>query len=498
MDFSDKTSYSINTKAMTLIVAGILVLVNILSLRYFVRFDLTESKQYSISDSTENILAGLEDIVTVKAYFTENLPPQFLPIDRYVRDILAEYEAYGSGNFSYEFVDPERKIEAAQEAQRIGVQQVRMQVRENDSFSVKNGYLGLGIFFEGKTEAIPVIQESDLSNIEYDLTSLIVKLTQPREMVVGFLQGHDEHSMNSSPYGAQQEGADYTGVSQVLSRNYDVKSINFARGDTLEGVDALIAAGAKRDLSDRDIFEIDQYLLKGGKAIFLIDSVSQVAGGIDVQPMENNVKNLFVPMGVTVDTNVLLDSLSELTNFQEGPGQFFFLQYPPFIRLVSDNFTSFPVVAKIQSFVVRFVSSLTFTEDENLNYDKFANTSPSSWSQEGSFNLAPTAIQQPAQDQLSSRTVGVSITGMMPRISDKDLVPALQEWIKDDKSGEYALKNVEKDENKKNREIVKEAQAEANVIIFADSDFIADPYIRNDQTSLVVFQNMVDYLVFGD
>ena len=120
MDFSDKTSYSINTKAMTLIVAGILVLVNILSLRYFVRFDLTESKQYSISDSTENILAGLEDIVTVKAYFTENLPPQFLPIDRYVRDILAEYEAYGSGNFSYEFADPERKVEAAQEAQRIG------------------------------------------------------------------------------------------------------------------------------------------------------------------------------------------------------------------------------------------------------------------------------------------------------------------------------------------------------------------------------------------
>ncbi|MDZ4216941.1 MAG: GldG family protein, partial [Candidatus Gracilibacteria bacterium] len=277
MDYRDKLKHSVNSKALALIVLGILVLLNILSLRYFFRFDWTQNKQYSISDSTVSILHDLDDLVTVKAYFSDDLPPQALPIRQYVQDLLSEYKAYGSGHFDYEFVDPSTNSDVAQEASGLGVQEIRMQVVENDSLQVKNGYMGIGLFFGGNTEGIPVLQAEELGNLEYDLTSRILKMSQPREMVVAFLSGHGEHEIGTGvPFVDQGKDVDYAIAGQQMRANYAVRTLDFSAGDTLEGVDVLVVAGPKRDLSDRDIFEIDQYLLQGGKAVFLIDGIDQI------------------------------------------------------------------------------------------------------------------------------------------------------------------------------------------------------------------------------
>jgi len=499
MDFRDKTSYSINTKAMAFIVLGILILVNILSTRMFVRFDWTQGKQYSISDSTKALLTGLDDIVTVKAYFTEDLPPQFISLRQYVKDILSEYKAYSAGNFDYEFVDPMKDLKHAQEAQSIGVQQVRMQIRENDSFQVQNGYLGLGLFYEGRTESIPVIQQEDAANLEYDLTSLIIKMTKPKLHVVGFLKGHGEHTVGN---GIQVAGAasqdTYSSVGQYLRKNYDVRTIDFSQQQTLDSVDVLVVAGPKRDLTERAVFEIDQFLLRGGKAIFLVDAIRQIETGINLEVLDINAKNLLSPLGLTVDSNLMLDALSELANFSEGPGRFYFLQFPPFIRLVAENFSSNPIVTKIQSFVVRFVSSITVTEVDGLIYDRIVHTSPSSWYQEYPFQVNPSSIPQPKPEQGGARPVVVSVKGFLPRISSSESVPPLQEWIQKPGTQDYELKTVSTDDHRRGRQVSKEPSAESQVILFSDSDFITDGALQNDQASLVLFLNAVDSLTLGD
>ncbi|MGE3279100.1 MAG: GldG family protein [Candidatus Altimarinota bacterium] len=499
MDFRDKKTYSIHHKAAVFIVLGILILVNILSLRYFVRFDWTRDDQYSISDSTKELLQGLEDIVTVKAYFTENLPPQLIPVRQYVRDILSEYKAYSGGNFDYEFVDPAEDVESAQEAQQIGVQQVRMQVRENDSFQVQNGYLGIGLFFEGKTEAIPVIQEQDAANLEYDLTSLIIKMTQPRIHVVGFLQGHGEHQMGAGvQVSGQRPQEDYNAVGQFLRKNYEVRMVDFSKQQSLEGVDVLVVAGPKRDLTERAVFEIDQFLLRGGKAVFLVDGIRQIENGLNLEVLDVNAKTLLSPFGLTVDSNVMLDTLSELANFSEGPGRFYFLQFPPFIRLVADNFSANPIVAKIPSFVVRFASSISINQVAGLSYDQIVNTSPSSWYQDYPFQLNPSSIPQPKPEQGGSKPMMVSVRGLLPRISTAVAVPVLQQWVEQAETKDFELRTVTPDQNKNGREVLLEAQAESEVVLFSDSDFIADPAIQNDQTSLVLFLNTIDSLTLGD
>lgn len=499
MDFRDKSSYSLNSKVLTILVLAILIVVNFLSLKFFVRFDWTKGDQYSISDSTKDLLTGLDDLISVKAYFSDDLPPQLLPVKQYVRDILSEYEAYSDGNFRYEFVDPALDLKAAQEAQQIGVQQVRMQVRENDSFQVRNGYLGLGIFYEGKTEAIPVIQEQDAANLEYDLTSLIIKLTQPKLHAVAFLSGHGEHGIGP---GVQVPGRstadDYTAVGQFLRKNYEVKTVDFSQQQNLEGIDVLVVAGPKRDLTEREIFEIDQFLLQGGKAIFLVDGIEQLENGINLQVLDVNAKTVLAPLGLTVESDLLLDTLSELANFSEGPGRFYFLQYPPFIRFVSQNFSSNPIVAKIPSFVGRFVSSISISEVDGLIYDRIVNSSPSSWAQTYPFQVNPTSMPQPTPEQGGEKPVMVSVKGLLPRISTATSVPALQQWVKKADSEEYELKAVAGDKNRSGREIVEQAQAESQVILFSDSHFVIDQAIGDDQAPLVLFLNAVDSLVLGD
>lgn len=499
MDFQDKRLYSINNKALAAVVLGILVLVNILSLSFFVRFDWTRGGQYSISDSTVQLLQGLDDIVTVKAYFTADLPPQLLPVRQYVQDILSEYKAYSGGNFNYEFIDPSANVEAAQEAQQVGVQEVRMQVRENDSFQVKNGYLGLGIFYQAKTEAIPVIQEQDAGNLEYDLTSLIIKMAQPKLRVVAFLQGHGEHGIGPGvQLPGQRPDEDYTALAQSLRKNYEVRTVDFSKQQTLEGVDVLVVAGPKRDLTERDVFEVDQFLLKGGKAVFLVDGIKQIENGINLEVLDVNAKTLLAPLGLTVDSNLMLDTLSELANFSEGPGRFYFLQFPPFIRLVADNFSSSPIVTKIQSFVVRFISSISVQQKDGLTYDRIVSTSPTSWHQDYPFQINPTSLPPAKPEQGGAKPVVVAVKGLFPRISDQDAVPALQQWVKKGEAEDYELKPVTPDEKRKGREVLKTAQAESQVVLFSDSDFVTDPALQNDQAPLVLVLNTVDSLVLGD
>ncbi len=482
---------------MVWLVLGVLILVNVLSLRYFLRFDLTKNQQYSISESTIGILSELDDIVEVKAYFSSDLPPQFIPVQRYVKDLLGEYAAYGSGNFDFEFVDPNVDFDAAQEARKVGVEQVRMQVRENDSFQVKNGYMGIGIFYAGNAAGIPVVQQSEIGSLEYDLTSLIVKMSQQRVQTVAFLQGHGEHEISQSVGLPGQQSLGLSTLNQVLSQTYKVSTVDFAKQQTLDGVDVLIVAGAKRDLTERDVFEIDQFLLKGGKAIFLVDAIQQIQGGTTVENLDTNLNTLFEPLGVTVNQSLMLDKISELAQFSEGPGRVFFLQYPAFIRLVSQNFSANPIVAKMEAAVVRFVSHLTITQKEGLDYDAFMRTSEQSWHQVAPFNSAPNSLPAPEADKSGSQAVVTTVSGLFPRLSSSTSVPPLQRWS--EVVGEdFQLEAVIPDQNRTGREILTEAQAEASIIIMADSDFVLDPYVRQNQTPLVLVQNMVDSLTFGD
>src|SRR3989304_1044778 len=88
------------------IIAGILVLLNIVSIRVFGRLDVTGNKLFTLSDASKEIVGSLDDRVTIKAYFTEDLPSPYNNNRRTLLDQLNEYKAYAKGNVQFEFIDP--------------------------------------------------------------------------------------------------------------------------------------------------------------------------------------------------------------------------------------------------------------------------------------------------------------------------------------------------------------------------------------------------------
>src|SRR5210317_1597036 len=102
------------------LIIAILILVNILSTRYFFRIDLTADQRYSLSEATVNILENLDETVTVTSYFSEDLPPDIEKVRQDFKDLLIEYSNYSDGNVVYEFINPNEDQETEMKAQQNG------------------------------------------------------------------------------------------------------------------------------------------------------------------------------------------------------------------------------------------------------------------------------------------------------------------------------------------------------------------------------------------
>jgi ABC-type uncharacterized transport system involved in gliding motility auxiliary subunit len=157
--------YGTSSIAAVIIVAGILVALNVISTKLFVRADLTESKEFTVSRSSKQILRKLDDIVNVKVFFSKKLPPQLATMEQQLTDLLKEYQVYSGGKVKVRFIDPASKPELAREAQSMGIPQLQMNLLEKDQYQITNVYLGIGVQYGDKTQAIPVID--DVSSLEY-------------------------------------------------------------------------------------------------------------------------------------------------------------------------------------------------------------------------------------------------------------------------------------------------------------------------------------------
>ena len=105
-----------------ILVIGILLLVNLIASRFFFRLDYTEDQIYSLSKATKDILANLNEPITITAYFSENLPPDIEKVRQDFRDMLVEYSSYSGGQIVYEFINPSENQETEMKAQQSGVQ----------------------------------------------------------------------------------------------------------------------------------------------------------------------------------------------------------------------------------------------------------------------------------------------------------------------------------------------------------------------------------------
>ena len=129
----------------------VLVLLNIAGLTLFFRWDLTSSRIYSLSETSKRVVATLQEPLTIKVFFTKNLPAPHNNTERYLHDLLEEYALHANRNFNYRFYDvspQEGDIgltagENQQQATDYGINPVQIQAIEDDEVKFKRAYMGL-------------------------------------------------------------------------------------------------------------------------------------------------------------------------------------------------------------------------------------------------------------------------------------------------------------------------------------------------------------------
>ena len=212
MEIRQKFEWKKSLSIPILVIAASLVFLNLISRNWFERLDLTDNKMYTLSSSSRSVVKKIDDLMTMKVFFSNNLPGQYGNNRRYLQDILEEYAAYSKGNIRFEFNTPEENEDVQQEAQRLGIQPVQLQVIENDKMEVKRVHMGLAILYQDEVEVIPVIQTT--TGLEYEVTTKIKRLVETDKPVVAI--GKTE----------SQAGVENTAIMDKLQQRYTVRSVD--------------------------------------------------------------------------------------------------------------------------------------------------------------------------------------------------------------------------------------------------------------------------------
>ncbi len=365
-----------------IIVLGILILLNIISIRIFSRVDLTENNIYTLSDASKEMVADLDDIVTVKAYFTEELPAPYNNNRRMLKDMLDEYRAYAGKNIRYEFISPEEE-EDKQQLRRKGIQPVDIQVVEEDKVEVKRAFMGVTIQYEDKQEVIPVIK--DLSTLEYDISSAIKKLTEDDKKVVAYTTGHGEVKASEMSLALNQ-----------LREQYMVDSVDLSAGGPIPPrIKTLLIINPERPFSKDAKYKIDQYLMKGGR-------IALLNGRLKIDPTLSNPQGQFVDLdfndmlahyGIKVNKDAVIDAQCINIMVQRQQGQFNIsnqVQFP-YIPQISELNEEHVVVNRLNNVILQFPSSIdtSLASQRNIDVEVLATSSEKSGRKTGRVFVQP-------------------------------------------------------------------------------------------------------------
>jgi len=248
------------------------------------RLDLTENNLYTLSEGTKNILANLDEPVTLRFYLSEKLATQLPAINSYanrVKELLEEYQRYAGNNLNLEIIDPEPFSEQEDRAVGYGLQGVPL---DNSNTTFYFGLVGTNAL--DTEEKISFFQPDRESFLEYDLSKLVYKLANPKQPVTGIMSSLPIQG-NPSPF--MQNAEQPIMIVDQLRQLFEVRNIETTATSIESDVDVLMLVHPKA-LADSTLYAIDQFVLAGGRAMIFVDPYSET----DTPPQ--NPQNPFANM----------------------------------------------------------------------------------------------------------------------------------------------------------------------------------------------------------
>ena len=333
------------------IVAGVLVALNVIGVFVFFRGDATRNAAYSLSEGSAVSVSELDETLTVTAYFTSDLPAPFNATERYVRDILAEYQQASHGHMIVRFVSPDTD-EEREEANHAGVQLVQHQHIENDAVSVVEGYRGLVFEYLGEHQTIAVIQP-DTEGLEYQITMAIRQLTaDPLE--IGVLSGHDGPQLTKG-----------LATWQRMLPTYHITEVS-AASEISHDLQALIIVDPHTVIPEAELRNIDSYVMQGGSLGVFGGSMQvdlQAGPDLSAEATNSGINDLLTHWGVTIGENIVADAQCGRVPMRTPIGMQIPVAYPPApIVTFDEQQRQHPVLFHLDQTPLFFASAITTTD----------------------------------------------------------------------------------------------------------------------------------------
>jgi len=324
---------SIRDIIQLVVVMGIVITLNILSGFFFTRFDLTTEKRYTLSETSKELLEGMNDVIYLKVYLDGELPAGFRRLRDRTREMLDEFRAYSNNNIEYEFINPSNqpdeksRNELYRQLAKQGLMPTNIQIKSEDGVEQKLIFPGAIMTYKGEETALQLLKSqmgaapeqmlnSSTEDLEYEITNAIRKVTSARTESVGFIEGHGELS-NRQVADMAKSLSEYYRLERVIINGKLNSLVTRADGDSgaviFPKYKAIIIAKPDTAFSEEDKFMIDQYVMYGGRILWLIESVFcnmdslRYAPSTLAIPQSTNLEDMLFKYGVRVNTDLIQD-----------------------------------------------------------------------------------------------------------------------------------------------------------------------------------------------
>lgn len=350
---------------------ALLVLLNLIGGQYFFRLDLTEEKRYSIKEPTKVLLENLEDVVYVEVFLEGELNPAFKRLRNSIEETLIEFQIYSDHKIQFTFTDPSAAMSQKSRNEFMtglaskGIQALPVIESKDGERSEKiifpgalissGGFeSGVMLFKGNRTLGSQEVLNQSIEGIEFELANAIYKISNTNRKRVGMVKGHGE-----------LDSLDIASFNNTLLEQYDAFNVSINSKPAIENYDALVIAKPRSGFTESEKYKLDQYLMNGGKLLFLLDRLDAVMDSASREnyfafPYDLRLDDQLFKYGVRINPDLVQDRnaskypiVTSVVNNRPQIMQMDWLFFP-----IINQYADHPITRNLDATLTKFISSI--------------------------------------------------------------------------------------------------------------------------------------------
>ena len=318
------TSKKNNLKSV-LIILAIVVLANVIGSSFFHRFDLTKDKRYTLSPTSLNIIKQVQNPLSIKVYMQGDLPAEFKRLQQETKQLLEEFQAYNS-NIVFEFVDPleneDTSMDNIKDLYRKGLTPINITVDDKGKQSQAMVFPWAIAVYDNKEVNIPLLKNimgasttqkviGSVQHLEYSITEGLNKITKAKQKKIAVIKGNGElQDILMAKFLLQVRESYHIGPFTLDS----VAKNPIGSLEALEKYDLAVIAKPTETFTDAEKQVLDQFIINGGKTLWLIDQVTaemdslyDSSGATLAYPKDLKLNDMFFKYGIRINPDLVKD-----------------------------------------------------------------------------------------------------------------------------------------------------------------------------------------------